>query len=93
MESSDLAKGSWKTVTPCHPRAKCSTNNMRLLLKPWIATEVGKTTVSIEFLTLRHRMWKILHLLCAVNQQANKKLPVNPNAVIEAAAQEHRGMG
>lgn len=52
---------------------------MRLLLKSWIATEVGKTTVSIEFLTLRHRMWKILHLLCAVNQQANKILPVNPN--------------
>lgn len=66
---------------------------MRLLLKPWVATEVSKTTVSIEFLTLRHRMWKILHLLCAVNQQANKMLPANPNAVIKAAAQEQGGMG
>lgn len=49
--------------------------------------------VNLDFLTLRHRMWKLLHLLRVVTQQASKLLPVNPNAVIEAAAQEHRGMG
>lgn len=93
VESSALATGSWRTVTPCHPRAKCFTNSMCLFLNPWIATKVSKTIASVNFSTLRHRMWKLLHLLRAVTQQASKLLPVNPNAVIEAAAQEHRGMG
>lgn len=87
-----LATGSWKSVVPCHPRAKCFTNSMHLLLSLWIAKEVTETMVSIDFFTLRHRMWRLLHLSCAVNQQANKLLPVNPNAVIRAAAQKQSGM-
>lgn len=93
MEGSALATGSWKTGTPCHPRAKCFTNTVRLLLNPCVVTGVSKTIVSTDFWTLRHRMQKLLHLLHAVTQQANKLLPVNPNAVIEATAQEHRGVG
>lgn len=87
-----LATGSWESVVSCHPRAKCFMNSMHLLLSTWIATEVSKTMLRIDFLTLRHTMWKVLHLLCAMNQQANKLLPVNPNAVIKAAAQEHTRM-
>lgn len=87
-----LATGSWKSVVPCHSRAKCFTNSTHLLLSPWIATEVTETMVSIDLLTLRHRMWRLLHSLCAVNQQANKLLPVNPNTVIKPAAQKQRGM-
>lgn len=93
VESSALATGSWTTGIPRHPGAKCFTNSMCLLLNPWIVTGVSMAIVNLDFLTLRHRMWKLLHLLRVVTQQASKLLPVNPNAVIEAAAQEHRGMG